>query len=82
MLVVSGGALAHGGGKLAGAIIHFCDDPGGRRAIHVHVPDGEKDADALAGAAGVFFFGDDYDAAVGWGNDGAGVGGDDPEPAV
>ena len=45
----------------------------------MHVPDGEEDADALAGAAGVFFIGDDYDAAVGGGDDGTGVGRDDAE---
>ncbi len=76
LLVVGGGALTHGGGKLAGAIVHFGDDAGGGRAIDVHVPDGEEDADALPGAAGVFFIGDDNDAAVGGRNDGAGVSGD------
>jgi len=43
----------------------------------VHVPDGEKDADALAGTAVVLFVGDDYDAAISGGDDGAGVSGDD-----
>jgi hypothetical protein len=77
LLVVGGGALAHGGRKFAGAIIHFGDYAGGGGAIDVHVPDGEKDADALAGATSVFFIGDDYDAAVGGGDDGTGVGRDD-----
>jgi len=77
LLVVGGSALAHGGGKFAGAIVHLGDYARRRGAINVHVPDGEKDADALAGAACVFFIGDDYDAAVGGGDDGAGVGRND-----
>jgi len=77
LLVVGGGALAHGGGEFAGAIVHLGDDTGGGGAIDVHVPDGEEDADALAGATGVFFVGDDEDAAVCGRDDGAGISGDD-----
>jgi hypothetical protein len=43
----------------------------------MHVPDGEEDTDALAGATGVFFISDDEDAAIGGGDDGAGISGDD-----
>jgi len=43
----------------------------------MHVPDGEEDGDALAGAAGVFFVGCHDDAAVCGRNDGAGVSGND-----
>jgi hypothetical protein len=77
LLIVRGGAFAHSGGEFAGAIIHLGDDAGSGGAIDVHVPDGEKDRDALAGTASVFFIGDHDYTTVGGGDDGAGVRGDD-----
>src|ERR1700688_1388241 len=75
LFVVGGGHGAHGGGKLAGAILHVGDDAGGGGAVDMHVPDGKEDGHALAGPAGVLFVGDDKYAAVRWGDDGARVGG-------
>jgi hypothetical protein len=43
----------------------------------MHVPDGKEDGHALAGPASVFFVGDDNYAAVRWGDNGAGISGND-----
>jgi len=64
LLVVSGSGFAHGGGEFAGGVVHARDYACRRGAIDMHVPDGEEDGDALAGAAGVFFVGCHDDAAA------------------
>src|SRR4029077_3654362 len=77
LLVVFRSRLAHGGGKFAGLVVHGGDCTACSGTVDVHVPDGEKDADALPGGAGVLFIGVHDDAAVGRGDDGAGISRDD-----
>ena len=55
------------------SIDNIADHAGGGRAVDVHVPDGEEDANSRARASGVCFFGEDYDAPVGGRNDGSRV---------
>src|SRR5216684_5879893 len=64
LLVAGGSRLAHRRGKFAGAILQVRDGTGSGRAIDVHVPDRQKNADALAGPAGVVLIGYNDDAAV------------------
>ena len=48
VLLVHGGALLPAGDlETALLILHFADDPADRRAVHVHVEDVQKDADAI-----------------------------------
>src|SRR5215472_12877360 len=72
LLVFKGGALAHRGQEFPRAVIHFRNGSGSRRAVHVHVPDGQKNAYALAGTAGILFFGDHHNSAIGGRYDGTG----------
>src|SRR5208283_5872242 len=48
LLVFTRGVGAEGSVETAGAIHHVCDAAGSWRALHVHVPDRKKDADAMA----------------------------------
>src|SRR5258708_21220071 len=64
LLVAGGSRLAHRRGKFAGAVLQVRDGTGSGRAIDVHVPDRQKNADALAGPAGVVLIGYNDDAAV------------------
>src|SRR5260370_11999048 len=64
LLVAGGSRLAHRRGKFAGAVLQVRDGTGSGRAIDVHVPDRQKNADALAGPAAVLLIGYNDNAAL------------------
>src|SRR5271170_5622886 len=76
LFVFTRGVGAEGGVETAGAIYDVGDAPGGGGALHVNVPDGKKNADAMAHYGVQHFVHDFDDAAIGGGNDDAGSGGD------
>ena len=73
LFILRGGVGAHGGKEFSGLVVEPGDGAGRGRAVDVHVPDGEEDADTLAGDAGVRLVSDDHDSAIGGGDDGASI---------
>src|SRR4029077_18458893 len=76
LFVLPGRSGVPGGKKFSRLVIQPGDNSSCGRTIHVNIPDSEKDADASAGPARVFFIGNDHHASIGRRNNYPRIGGD------
>ena len=76
LLIFDGGGGAEGGIEFSGAIDHVGDAAGRGGALHVDVPDREKDGDAMAHDRIEHFVDDFDDVTIGGRDDQLRVGGD------